>query len=169
MFQSLKRDHSSSDDIAIVTGCHGHQFQSLKRDHSSSDQKEAKHATVETAEVSIAQARPFLFRPSAQRRWLKSWNAFQSLKRDHSSSDPGRRECRRKSRRVSIAQARPFLFRQRHHLANVEQAVSIAQARPFLFRHSDTLPAWPLDARVSIAQARPFLFRPSNSEKNLLY
>ncbi len=60
-------------------------FQSLKRDHSSSDSKKPQDA-ISDENVSIAQARPFLFRlaspvASLETRW------FQSLKRDHSSSD----------------------------------------------------------------------------------
>src|SRR5579884_1113771 len=62
-FQSLKRDHSSSDDrkflfIYSATAL----FQSLKRDHSSSDIKLWNGLNIRFA-VSIAQARPFLFRP----------------------------------------------------------------------------------------------------------
>src|SRR5579885_1536674 len=63
LFQSLKRDHSSSDDrkflfIYSATAL----FQSLKRDHSSSDIKLWNGLNIRFA-VSIAQARPFLFRP----------------------------------------------------------------------------------------------------------
>src|SRR5579885_1672384 len=63
MFQSLKRDHSSSD-IAMFQGnvyvC-TLKFQSLKRDHSSSDLL-WKDSLASSSKVSIAQARPFLFR-----------------------------------------------------------------------------------------------------------
>src|SRR5579885_3557306 len=111
-FQSLKRDHSSSD-IAILfqPGLWMREFQSLKRDHSSSDLVILRKICY-TERVSIAQARPFLFRPQAYSRWQaappKCFNRssatiplptmtrasrmikphlFQSLKRDHSSSD----------------------------------------------------------------------------------
>src|SRR5579885_795775 len=114
MFQSLKRDHSSSD-IAMFQGnvyvC-TLKFQSLKRDHSSSDLL-WKDSLASSSKVSIAQARPFLFRPDLpmrgnfpHSRFNRSsatiplptrarWGArcacappgFQSLKRDHSSSD----------------------------------------------------------------------------------
>src|SRR5579884_4051651 len=112
MFQSLKRDHSSSD-IAMFQGnvyvC-TLKFQSLKRDHSSSDLL-WKDSLASSSKVSIAQARPFLFRPDLSMRGnfadssfnrssatiplptpsnagaSASHGAFQSLKRDHSSSD----------------------------------------------------------------------------------
>src|SRR5579884_3954555 len=113
MFQSLKRDHSSSD-IAMFQGnvyvC-TLKFQSLKRDHSSSDLL-WKDSLASSSKVSIAQARPFLFRPdlsmrgnfadssfnrssatiplpTASAEFLSSdlRSKFQSLKRDHSSSD----------------------------------------------------------------------------------
>src|SRR5579883_2268922 len=64
MFQSLKRDHSSSD-IAMFQGnvyvCRL-KFQSLKRDHSSSDRISRVLIERSPEQVSIAQARPFLFR-----------------------------------------------------------------------------------------------------------
>src|SRR5579883_237611 len=68
-FQSLKRDHSSSD-IAILfqPGLWMREFQSLKRDHSSSDLVILRKICY-TERVSIAQARPFLFRPQAYSRW----------------------------------------------------------------------------------------------------
>src|SRR5579885_2726290 len=87
-FQSLKRDHSSSDS-ATISQMSSRRFQSLKRDHSSSD-------------IAI------LFQPGL---WMRE---FQSLKRDHSSSDLKRiRDGKPPPSKVSIAQARPFLFRLR--------------------------------------------------------
>src|SRR5579884_2479862 len=138
--------------------------------------------------VSIAQARPFLFRPRGSRAETGTWKQFQSLKRDHSSSDkakrrfitsfmykfqslkrdhsssdPVSRENRRISSTVSIAQARPFLFRPRRAgtlKQGVLSYVSIAQARPFLFRLLAQRVQELEQSYVSIAQARPFLFRP---------
>ncbi len=137
-------------------------FQSLKRDHSSSDVG-TRRGTNSTSVVSIAQARPFLFRLVH-----RSEQCFALLSV------------------VSIAQARPFLFRLKiWYYLLVPERVSIAQARPFLFRpasetvpvallplfqslkrdHSSSDPAHVPGDRaphrdVSIAQARPFLFRP---------
>ncbi len=136
-------------------------FQSLKRDHSSSDVG-TRRGTNSTSVVSIAQARPFLFRLVH-----RSEQCFALLSV------------------VSIAQARPFLFRLKiWYYLLVPERVSIAQARPFLFRpasetvpvallplfqslkrdHSSSDPAHVPGDRaphrdVSIAQARPFLFR----------
>ncbi len=160
-------------------------FQSLKRDHSSSDD-DTRLADDQAPLVSIAQARPFLFR----RRCLVSLAMCQAA--------------------VSIAQARPFLFRRRHARSFCGAAgcfnrssatiplpttprpvqtaglahVSIAQARPFLFRRLSAASGEPVVSPfqslkrdhsssdrflqkgfskchelVSIAQARPFLFR----------
>src|SRR5579884_3371188 len=60
-FQSLKRDHSSSDS-ATISQMSSRRFQSLKRDHSSSDLKRIRDGKPPPSKVSIAQARPFLFR-----------------------------------------------------------------------------------------------------------
>src|SRR5579884_1309025 len=162
-----------------------HRFQSLKRDHSSSDIAFCALEIVLVAKVSIAQARPFLFRrkPAALMCATAS-SKFQSLKRDHSSSDKTLAHDLRGRVEVSIAQARPFLFRRDIDLpAGQRVDVSIAQARPFLFRPGRSIPLYwnracfnrssatiPLptrrrgydpvrEAAVSIAQARPFLFR----------
>src|SRR5579884_3379972 len=87
-------------------------FQSLKRDHSSSDTRAmGRPLRLRSSRVSIAQARPFLFRPFYRKTMDDRDAWFQSLKRDHSSSDSKQRWCECQSRRVSIAQARPFLFR----------------------------------------------------------
>src|SRR5579883_3083315 len=87
-------------------------FQSLKRDHSSSDTSAmGRPLRLRSSRVSIAQARPFLFRPFYRKTMDDRDAWFQSLKRDHSSSDSKQRWCECQSRRVSIAQARPFLFR----------------------------------------------------------
>src|SRR5579884_3600194 len=86
LFQSLKRDHSSSDNTSPSRSPKRFKFQSLKRDHSSSDD------------------RKFLFIYSATA-------LFQSLKRDHSSSDIKLWNGLNIRFAVSIAQARPFLFR----------------------------------------------------------
>src|SRR5579884_3546378 len=66
-FPSLKRDHSSSDS-ATISQMSSRRFQSLKRDHSSSDLVILRKICY-TERVSIAQARPFLFRPQAYSRW----------------------------------------------------------------------------------------------------
>ncbi len=113
LFQSLKRDHSSSDAVAwCLSRCAKQRFQSLKRDHSSSDGG-TPGASAGRLDVSIAQARPFLFRPHPGPSRPQDLHTFQSLKRDHSSSDrflqKGFSKCHEL---VSIAQARPFLFRR---------------------------------------------------------
>src|SRR5579884_1445502 len=65
-------------------------FQSLKRDHSSSDlAAQFRYTGIEL--VSIAQARPFLFRLGDADTTRFAKLQFQSLKRDHSSSDAGGR------------------------------------------------------------------------------
>src|SRR5579884_3914988 len=160
-FQSLKRDHSSSD-IAILfqPGLWMREFQSLKRDHSSSDLKRIRDGKPPPSKVSIAQARPFLFRlrlriccsgqrkcfnrssatiplPTAARHsLLRGGWMFQSLKRDHSSSDhtqarPDRRTCTRFNR-SSATIPLPTLISRQWRACRI--SVSIAQARPFLFR-----------------------------------
>src|SRR5579883_832146 len=67
-FQSLKRDHSSSDKAKrrFITSFM-YKFQSLKRDHSSSDPVSRENRCIPSS-VSIAQARPFLFRRSLSQR-----------------------------------------------------------------------------------------------------
>src|SRR5579884_2813544 len=85
-FQSLKRDHSSSDAGGRTGGGTMLTFQSLKRDHSSSD-CEKGGGFGGKGEVSIAQARPFLFRLAMDTGMPSPSLKFQSLKRDHSSSD----------------------------------------------------------------------------------
>src|SRR5579884_1407725 len=111
-FQSLKRDHSSSDAGGRTGGGTMVTFQSLKRDHSSSDAGiiagwighdncfNRSSATIplptgdgyrnaeSQSQVSIAQARPFLFRQVSGYKEGVRTVLFQSLKRDHSSSDP---------------------------------------------------------------------------------
>src|SRR5579884_2889623 len=87
LFQSLKRDHSSSDAVAwCLSRCAKQRFQSLKRDHSSSDGG-TPGASAGRLDVPIAQARPFLFRPHPGPSRPQDLHTFQSLKRDHSSSD----------------------------------------------------------------------------------
>src|SRR5579884_1157850 len=114
MFQSLKRDHSSSD-IAMFQGnvyvC-TLKFQSLKRDHSSSDLL-WKDSLASSSKVSIAQARPLLFRLHATlvrvpvtARFNRS-SATIPLPTSRKLAGP------RIVQKVSIAQARPFLFRPR--------------------------------------------------------
>src|SRR5579883_2076285 len=192
MFQSLKRDHSSSD-IAMFQGnvyvC-TLKFQSLKRDHSSSDLL-WKDSLASSSKVSIAQARPFLFRPdlsmrgnfadssfnrssatiplpTASAEFLSSdlRSKFQSLKRDHSSSGTSAmgRPLRLRSSRVSIAQARPFLFRP-FYRKTMDDRDAWFQSLKRDHSSSDSKQRWCecQSRRVSIAQARPFLFRPPGS------
>src|SRR5579884_2459488 len=87
LFQSLKRDHSSSDNTSPSRSPKRLKFQSLKRDHSSSD-TEHQSPNSRGLQVSIAQARPFLFRRQTPIVGIAQFGRFQSLKRDHSSSDP---------------------------------------------------------------------------------
>ncbi len=88
--------------------------------------------------VSIAQARPFLFRPRGSRAETGTWKQFQSLKRDHSSSDKAKR-------RFITSFMYKFQSLKRDHSSSdpvsrenrcIPSSVSIAQARPFLFRRS---------------------------------
>src|SRR5579884_953043 len=195
-------------------------FQSLKRDHSSSDTSAmGRPLRLRSSRVSIAQARPFLFRPFYRKTMDDRDAWFQSLKRDHSSSDSKQRWCECQSRRVSIAQARPFLFRppgswpdpgscrrfqslkRDHSSSDVDRlwhrlkwkqfqslkrdhsSSDKAKRRfitSFMYKfqslkrdHSSSDPVSRenrcIPSSVSIAQARPFLFRRSLSQRRAVF
>src|SRR5579884_4180631 len=161
MFQSLKRDHSSSD-IAMFQGnvyvC-TLKFQSLKRDHSSSDLL-WKDSLASSSKVSIAQARPFLFRPDLS---MRGNFADQSFNRSSATiplptvlqENDGSPRCM-----VSIAQARPFLFRLQATLVRVPVTARFNRSSATIPLPTSRKLAGPrIVQKVSIAQARPFLFR----------
>src|SRR5579884_40258 len=162
-FQSLKRDHSSSntEPVSPKDGIFFPISIAQARPFLFQLNRLSTRENVCTWLISIAQARPFLFQHFLNEPAQSSQPQFQSLKRDHSSSNhPGAcspiTTCFHFNRSSATI---PLPTRRGHAGARRLRSISIAQARPFLFqpqrcpnqRRPPRLP-------ISIAQARPFLF-----------
>src|SRR5579884_3686065 len=187
-FQSLKRDHSSSNGTRHMTD--DHTLPDFNRSSATIPLPTPQRPPQATAgAISIAQARPFLFQPAV---WagLTTWGAevFQSLKRDHSSSNTHTGITWTDHTFISIAQARPFLFqplpvsgtelshlilfqslKRDHSSSNVARDVDEHHRAQVHFNRSSAtipLPTWPAPVPQSGALKFQSLKRDHSSSNN---